>query len=89
MTEQTESKRGFLGASGNLLIAGVVVGVILVALVVGLVVTGQPGFWRRYPAYSRSYSTLATSAHKGMACSACHSEARGVGYRLVSSARNG
>jgi len=56
--------------------------VVVIALAVGLLVTGQPTFLKRYPIYARSYATLASSAHKGMTCGQCHATG-GLGYRLA------
>jgi len=89
--EANTKKGGLLGRvaemprTTQLTVVGVVVGVLLVIAVgVAWVSTSQASFFTRYPSYARSCTTLATSAHKGLACTACHAGPGGtLGYRIA------
>lgn len=58
---------------------GAVLGIVLVGMVaVALVVTSEPSYLNRYHDLQRRYTTLQSSAHKGMACTTCHASKTGI-----------
>ncbi len=67
-----------------LIVGAAVLAVVIGAVGVALYFTSSPSFFARYSSLSRRYDTLSTSSHKDLACSDCHSDARGpVVYRLA------
>ncbi len=69
-----------LGRRGRVAAVAVVavVAVIVVAVAVALFVTAQPSFFERYQGLERRHTTLAASAHTGIACLTCHIDKRGA-----------
>ena len=92
MTPEVSAKKsGLLGrlsglSRGAMLWAGggVVAVLLVVAVGVAAYATSQPSFFTRYESYHRSYATLQSSGHKGVACTACHvGPAGSLGYRIA------
>lgn len=76
------------GLFGGLPLWVVLVTAVLVVIVVSVGMafyfTSSPAFLSRYQSYQRSYSTLQSSGHKGLACNQCHIGSQGgLAYRLA------
>ncbi|HEY5506966.1 MAG TPA: NapC/NirT family cytochrome c, partial [Coriobacteriia bacterium] len=65
------------GRGGRLtgIVAIVIAVVVVTAVVVALVMTAQPGFYDRYTGLQRRHMTLESSAHAGIDCVVCHTDA--------------
>jgi len=66
------------GKYGPLIIGAIVALVLVVSVSVPLLATAKPSFLGNYASLKRSYSTLQTSAHAGLACDACHAGKAGA-----------
>ena len=58
-------------------VLGIVV-VLAVAIGIALLATSQSGFYANYHTLQRSYDTLESSSHQGLACNKCHVDSRGA-----------
>lgn len=62
-----------------LVLVVVAVAVLLVAAIaVPIALMSQPAFLARFHGFSDNYASLQSSAHRGIACSACHEQSRGT-----------
>jgi hypothetical protein len=68
---------GFLLRNKAFLVAAGAVFVVALLVALPVASSASPGFFSRYHDFSKDYDTLQTSAHKGVACTACHVDQRG------------
>jgi hypothetical protein len=58
-----------------------VAALLVAAVCVAAVIASRPAFFARYPRIARNYTTLESSAHKGLRCDDCHAGGRNVVVR--------